>query len=214
MTTSPERPYGASGSAPGPAWHPHTGGPVDPAPFHTPPPLPVYTPPQQGRWGQPEDRMPDLQPTSPPARFRYADWGERVGAGLVDWGLALAALLTVSTLTGFSDTLSTLGGFVWLGLIGYVAWLNGSKGQSPGKALMGLKLVRDVDGSTLGGPVGVVRALVLGVLATMTGGLFLVLSVLWPLWGQKKQALHDKIVSASVIAGHPKAKLGKGIFQP
>ena len=43
-------------------------------------------------------------------------------------------------------------GVVWaFGLAGYLAWLNGSKGQSPGKAVMGLRVVRDVDGTTLGG---------------------------------------------------------------
>lgn len=213
MTRPPHSPYGAS--SPDPEWQPRLDGPIDEAPFQTPPPLPTYAPRPHGQWGQPQDRMPELRPTPPPpARYRYADWGERVGAGLVDGGMLLAVLVVVSSLTGFSDTLSTLGGFFWFGLIGYVAWLNGSKGQSPGKALMGIRLIRDVDGSRLGGPVGLARALILGVVGMMTGGLFFVLSVLWPLWDQKHQALHDKIVSASVVAGHPKARFGKGIFLP
>ena len=96
-----------------------------------------------------------------------------------------------------------------------VQWsLHAVKGLTIGKALTGIKVVREADGSTLGGGVGLVRSLVLWTLSGMTAGLFFVLSVLWPLGDAKKQALHDKIVGASVIAGEPKKSLGKDIFRP
>jgi uncharacterized RDD family membrane protein YckC len=191
-------------------------GPTDPAPWATPPsPIPSYRPPAPGQVHGPQDDMgsyPAPRPAPPPPpQLRYADWGERVGATLVDWGLLFVPLMVLS---GFGDFIENLGALAWLGLAGYVAWLNGSKGQSPGKALMGLKVVRDADGSTLGGPVGLVRAVVLAMMFGLTGGVLWILSLLWPAWDRKKQTLHDKVVSASVVAGYPRARVGKGIFLP
>lgn len=192
-------------------------GPTDQAPWAVPPPpIPSYTPPQPGQRYGPQDGLqtPPPAPTAAPVhrqQVRYADWGERVGATLVDWAIVL---IPAMVLAGMSDVFEDLSALVWLGLASYVAWLNGSKGQSPGKAIMGLKLVRDADGSTLGGPVGLVRALVLALMFGFTGGIAWVLSLLWPAWDRKRQTLHDKVVSASVVAGYPRAKLGKDIFRP
>lgn len=219
MTWPPEDRFGAGqqGSRPG-AWSPQddapgrrADGPFDDAPWSAgPPPIPTYQPssPTQA------EGMQRHAPPPPPAGTRYADWGERVGAGLVDGGILLATLLVVGTLGDISDTLGGLGALAWFGLAGWMAWLNGSKGQSPGKAVMGLKVVRDADRSTLGGPVGLVRSGILWIVGPVTAGLFVVLSVLWPLWDRKNRTLHDAIVSASVLAGYPRAKFGKEIFRP
>jgi uncharacterized RDD family membrane protein YckC len=114
----------------------------------------------------------------------------------------------------FSEIFESLATLLWLGAAGWIAWLNGSKGQSPGKALMGLKVIRDVDGTTLGGPVGIVRSLALLLMLGFTAGIAWALSLAWPMWDAKKQTLHDKIVGASVVAGYPRQKLGKDIFKP
>ena len=63
-------------------------------------------------------------------------------------------------------------------------------------------------------PVGVVRAVMLAIMGGLTGGLLFVLAVLWPAWDPRKQALHDKVVSATVVAGHPRARFGRQIFLP
>jgi uncharacterized RDD family membrane protein YckC len=78
-------------------------------------------------------------------------------------------------------------------------WLNGSRGRTPGEALVGLKLVRDRDRGTISGPRGLVRALTLPLMAIVSGGLIWVVALLWPRWDVKKQALHDKVVGVSVI---------------
>jgi uncharacterized RDD family membrane protein YckC len=206
----------------GPAGGTGPVGPTDPAPWATPPsPIPSYRPPAPGQVQGPQDGVgsypapapaPFPAPTPPPTpQLRYADWGERVGATLVDWGILLAPLMV---LNGLGDAFDDLAALAWLGLAGYLAWLNGSKGQSPGKALMGLKVVRDADGSTLGGPVGLVRAVLLSLMFGLTAGLLWVVALLWPAWDPKKRALHDKMVSASVVAGYPRARVGKGIFLP
>ncbi|MGD8199082.1 RDD family protein [Ornithinimicrobium sp. W1679] len=202
-------------------------GPLDDAPWSAgPPPIPTWSHPGAGvpethpGWtaqphvGHPVQPHQGNGPAPSPAGSRYADWAERLGAGLVDSGILLGTLVVLGTLTDFSDTLGGLAAMLWIGFAGYLAWLNGSKGQSPGKAVMGLQVVRDVDGTTLGGPVGLVRSAILWVLGGVTGGLFFVLAVLWPLWDRKNRGLHDLMTSASVVAGYPRARFGKDIFRP
>lgn len=207
---------------------PWRDGPVDQPPVAGPP-IPPYAPPQPGPYGSqppqgwgapaqpgvwgPQDTVPGRSPLPPQgSQLRYALWSERVGATLFDALMVLAVTVAVTVVTfGVLEDLSSLAGVAaW----GWIAWLNGSKGQSPGKAVMGLKVVRDTDGTTLGGPVGLVRTLVLGLLGSLTIGIFWLLAVLWPVWDEKKQALHDKMFGAVVVAGHPRAKFGKDIFRP
>lgn len=217
---------------------PWRGGPVDQPPTADGPPIPPYAPPQPGAYGSqappgpwgtsaqpgvwgspqsgawgPQDTVPGASQLPPQGgQLRYALWGERVGATLFDALLVLGVtvIVTIVTFGLLDDPFGLVGLAAW----GWIAWLNGSKGQSPGKALMGLKLVRDADGTTLGGPVGLVRTLVLWVLGAFSIGIFWLLAVLWPAWDEKKQALHDKMFGAVVVAGHPRAKFGKDIFRP
>lgn len=212
---------GAAGQGPGSG---HSSGPVDQPPWQAapPPPIPQYNPPPQQpsphapapQYGQPQDRTPMAPQHRPQGQPRRADWGERMAATAIDFSLVLAASMVVAMVTGWSETLEGIGPLVWMGMWGWFAWLNGSKGQSPGKAMTGIKVVREADGSTLGGWVGLVRTAVFWTLSTFTIGLFFVLTVLWPLGDRKKQTLHDKIVSAAVVAGEPKKSFGKDVFWP
>lgn len=220
---------GAHGQRQRPEGRPTGSGPVDQPPWQAapPPPIPQYSPPPPpapgqapytGGYGRPEDRVPTyhpphLAPHLAQGQPRRADWGERVAATAIDFSLVLAATMVVTMVTGWSDALEGLPGLVWMGMWGWFAWLNGSRGQSPGKAMTGIKVVREADGSTLGGWVGLVRTAVFWTLTTFTGGLFFVLSVLWPLGDRKKQALHDKIVSAVVLADEPKKSSVKDVFR-
>ncbi|WP_169448561.1 RDD family protein [Ornithinimicrobium pekingense] len=220
MTWPPQDPGGRSPEGED-RWQPSMTGPTDQPPWSAPPsPIPSYVPPPPGQAHGPQDGAPAYAAPTPPPRpvpgshVRYADWAERVGATLVDWGILLGTLVVVGAVFDLPEALETLGGLAWFGLTGYFAWLNGSKGQSPGKALMGLRVVRSADGSTLGGPVGLVRAVVLFLMFAFTGGLLYVLALLWPAGDRRKQALHDKVVGASVLAGYPRARFGPGIFRP
>lgn len=217
-----EPPPWASAPPPIPSYNPPPQGPVPgpqdhvqgyPQPAQQPPAYqqPAQQPPayQQAQYGQ----VPHQQPTMAPGQ-RYADWGERAAATLVDMIFYFLVAGVVSALTGWSEATETLGGMVMLGLMGYLAWMNGSKGQTPGKALTGIKVVREADGTTLGGPVGLIRGLMLGLMFAATAGILWVLALVWPMWDPKRQALHDKVVGATVRSGYPKAKFGKEIFRP
>lgn len=94
-------------------------------------------------------------------------------------------------------------GYVFLA-IGYVAlfvfqiWNNGVRqgktGQSLGKKIVGIQVVRVENGQFLGAGAGFLRWL----MASILGGICF-LNYLWPLWDDKKQAWHDKVVGSVVI---------------
>jgi uncharacterized RDD family membrane protein YckC len=81
-------------------------------------------------------------------------------------------------------------------LLGVVVlgWMNGASGRTPGKRVVGIRVVRDADGRVLGGGLGVVRALchLLDTVACFLGWL-------WPLWDAKHQTFADKILATVVL---------------
>ncbi|MCA1736102.1 MAG: RDD family protein [Actinobacteria bacterium] len=107
-------------------------------------------------------------PTPPPnVPGPLASWGDRVGSTLVDAIFVLAIYIVVwivSLILGaISDTLGGL--FLVIGYIAafgysfYLGYLEGETGQSPGKAITGLKVVRVSDGGLIGGGSGILRRL-------------------------------------------------------
>jgi uncharacterized RDD family membrane protein YckC len=160
-------------------------------------------------------------------QVQYATFGKRFGALLLD-GLIVALLYIPGfiyivsgpkeTYLCNSDLSSNTSGLLicerptgstwataialWLLalLLGclYHALMTGSSGQTIGKRAVGIKVVD----ATTGGPVGFgkafARALIQGATALICG-LFWLLDHLWPLWDERKQALHDKAVGSIVV---------------
>jgi uncharacterized RDD family membrane protein YckC len=159
----------------------------------------------------------------------YASWGQRVGAFLLDGLLALPFVIVGSILIGIgvASTASSLtydpatgtynstgAGFSLLAVLGYLIYAvgvlavsiwnryytAGKTGQSWGKRVMGLKLVRESDGQPIGGGMAFVRDL-----AHVVDALICYIGYLFPLWDLKRQTLADKIVSTVVYPGAPKS---------
>jgi uncharacterized RDD family membrane protein YckC len=159
----------------------------------------------------------------------YASWGQRVGAFLLDYLLLLPFIIVGSILIGVgaastatklvydssTNTYSTTGGGVSaLAVIGYLIytvgvlavsiwnrWYTAGKtGQSWGKRVMGLKLVREADGQPIGPGMAFVRDL-----AHVIDGVICYIGYLFPLWDAKRQTLSDKIVNTAVFPGAPKS---------
>jgi uncharacterized RDD family membrane protein YckC len=76
----------------------------------------------------------------------------------------------------------------------FQAYQAGATGQSMGKKLAGIRLVREADGQVIGGGLGIGRAFV-----HIVDALPCYLGFLWPLWDAKKQTFADKILSTIVI---------------
>jgi uncharacterized RDD family membrane protein YckC len=124
---------------------------------------------------------------------RYASFGRRVGAYLID-GVpaliiaaigysALFAAVVGRTTSGLSLSLVVL--FVGPIIYFVILWLMAAKGNSPGNAILGIRVVRESDGSEPGVGLGLGRLLLKGLLIGITfyiGGF----SPLWDKTGRRK----------------------------
>jgi uncharacterized RDD family membrane protein YckC len=148
----------------------------------------------------------------------YASWGLRLAAYLIDQVVLFLGLLaiwipagiliaiTVSAGQGSASSGSvvaavTLGliaaliALVWLG--GYYAFFWSRTGQTYGKRMMGIRVTRE-DGQLLSVGESLLRSILgMGILDSIVFGI--PLGWLWPLWDEKHQAWHDKIVHSIVV---------------
>jgi uncharacterized RDD family membrane protein YckC len=127
-----------------------------------------------------------------PAALRYASWGRRAAALLLDT-MILFAVLFIAPVSEFGSVLASL-----LIPVLYHWLLVGARGQTVGKMALGIRIVRAADG----GPVGYGRALARVVCWWLLGAFFLVpllLAYLWPLWDKRNQTLYDKVVDTVVV---------------
>jgi len=104
-----------------------------------------------------------------------------VGRDFASWGSRVAAYLAMLVLP-----------FV------YFTVLHGNeRGQTFGKRALGIRVVGDESAESIGYGRALGRYAI-----TLVFGVFVIpvlLDYLWPLWDQKNQALHDKVVSSVVV---------------
>ena len=173
MTTTPPEPPGGT---PG---------------YGTPPPAPGFDP-NAGGYGQPPmyggagGGVPSApgQWAGPP----LAEWPARVGATLID---SLIISVPYLILSQISVALAYL---VYLGLWLYLLYMQGTTGQTVGKKVLKIKLLREADGQPVGVGLSIGRAFV-----HIVDALPCLLGYLWPLWDAKKQTFADKILQTVVV---------------
>src|SRR5687768_9422034 len=154
------------------------------------------------------------QPATAPGPL--ASWGDRVVATLIDAAAVLAGYIVVwllALIIGIvSDALGTLVlvlGYLVLSVYSfYLGYLEGETGQSPGKAITGLKVVRATDGQLIGGGMGIVRKL-----AHILDGICLI-GYLFPLFDPMKQTFADKIMTTVVLRDQQKRPFSIDLFRP
>jgi uncharacterized RDD family membrane protein YckC len=144
---------------------------------------------------------------------KSSDWGRRMGAALVDllvagtmFGVSLivASLLFVAggALPVTAGVLVILAGVVGAILYGPLLMRRSGEhnGQTLGKQTVELRVVR-TDGQPVGLGVGVVREVVFKLLlgVVITGGLFLLVDALWPLFDRNGLAVHDIATETRVV---------------
>jgi uncharacterized RDD family membrane protein YckC len=141
---------------------------------------------------------------APPGQL--AGWPIRVGASLLD-SLIASIPMILGTLVGIvvnggQEELGTAGGIFIAGgyllTIGIAIWnriiQQGRTGQSFGKKVCNLKIVHAQTGQLI----GVGSTFGREICATFFNNIC-PLNVLWPLWDEKQQTWHDKIVNDIVI---------------
>lgn len=164
----------------------------------------------------------------PPFAMNYAVWVDRVIAAVIDTLIVIVAVIIVNIifaifagalgglagLAGASKSegaATALGGLGCLGCIGWMitpmivyfvvglwnkVWLVAKRGFSIGQGVAKLRVVLP-DGNLV--PVGtlILRLLVMVLFCVVP---FLpLLDLLWPLWDEKRQTLHDKAVGTFVV---------------
>jgi uncharacterized RDD family membrane protein YckC len=179
--------------------------PQPPSPYGTPPP---YGTPAQGGYGQPVPAPGGYVPDQPGYYMgrTLANWPQRVGAYLIDYLIAaIPAFLAVLLFSGTDpgETPSAGAGVVafLLYLVSLGIWIYnraiqmGRTGQSWGKQVLNLRLVRMADGQPMGGGMCFVRDL-----AHILDAIPCYIGFLFPLWDARRQTFADKVMSTVVLS--------------
>ncbi len=182
-----------------------------------------------GGFNQPGSYAPPSVPPSyaypqgmtPPGGMRYAEWGDRVLAALIDGALVavvmfvlyfvFGALFAGAAAIGGNQDNPLAGGICCISmlivpismlLIGLYnkVYLITKRGSSIGQGIMKLRVV-DGGGNLLQMGTAVLRLVVQMGLAFVPflGWALVLLDLLWPLWDPQKQTLHDKAVGSFVV---------------
>ncbi len=154
--------------------------------------------------------VPALDPSSSEAfdapTYPSASFERRFYAFVIDraigWGIVAGAVLLMSWVASasvWSTVVVALG--VWLLVGGVFALAAGASGISPGKALLGLRLVRHGTGTPVGAGAGLARAVILGVAGLPTLGLG-VATLAWTATmdpGHQRRGWHDHRIHSIVV---------------
>ena len=189
-------------------------GPQDPnQPYGQQPPQPYGSPqpygtPAQGGYGQPVP-APGGYVADQPGYYmgrQLANWPQRVAAYLIDNLIEsipafLAVLLFGGTSNGNDPNAGASAVAFLLYLVSLGVWIynraiqQGRTGQSWGKQVLNLRLVRMADGQPMGGGMAFVRDL-----AHILDALPCYIGYLFPLWDARRQTFADKIMSTVVLS--------------
>lgn len=147
--------------------------------------------------------------------WELSGWWRRVGAAVLDYLIVWIPVTMVLSIAGISAEATTisslpneLDGVSWLVMliassIYFMVTMSAWNGQTVGKRVTGIRVVRE-SGEPVDAKFAFVRqtlviALLFNSIAIMLLFIPTVLNYLWPLWDEKHQALHDKIVKSRVV---------------
>ncbi|RDG35810.1 RDD family protein [Streptomyces corynorhini] len=197
----PNNPYGQQGQ-PG-QQQPGYGSPQGQQPGYGYPQQAPQGVPQQGygypqQPGQPYGAHPQQQPGHGSGMPELAHWGLRFGGKLIDGLLYLVPYVLfafgANSDGGAAPALTIVGSLGMLAIFIWQVIQEGSTGQTVGKKVVGIRLLRESDGQPIGGGMAFVRTL-----AHFLDNIACYIGWLWPLWDQKKQTFADKVCSTVVI---------------
>jgi uncharacterized RDD family membrane protein YckC len=145
-------------------------------------------------------------PAPPPAASPapLADWATRALGWIIDW-LPIAILNAVFFRVGFLNVLAGIAGIAYWAYLGH---MEGVTGQTPGKAIMGLRLV-DKQGELVGSGTGIGRKF-----AHIVDGIICGLGFLLPLVDAKRQTIADKLLDTYVVTGAEKKSFAVDLWMP
>jgi predicted Zn finger-like uncharacterized protein len=178
--------------------------------FVEPPPATPQQPPPQAPWQQkelpPRPPMPGVY-ANPMDAVPKATFWMRAVATLVDAAIVFGLQMTLGGLLALAGTVTVVGSeggagetafivhfFSYLISFTYYIFFTGYCGQTPGKMVLRIKVVRQ-DGS----PIGYGRAAFREVPAKFLSGIIFGIGYLMVLFDEQKRALHDRMSDTYVI---------------
>jgi len=133
-----------------------------------------------------------------------ASWGTRAAGFLIDY----APIWIVSIFFFNSVALRSLISLVGLAYFAYMGYLDGLTGQTPGKAIMGTRVVNQ-QGELIGSGAGIGRKF-----AHIVDGIVCGLGWLLPIVDSKRQTIADKIMTTFVVVGIEKKPFSVDLWMP
>lgn len=136
-----------------------------------------------------------------------ADFGHRLGGWLIDVAiLAVVSAVLSAVLRGAGPFLALLAGFAY-----YTSLEGGATGQTVGKKVAQIRVVRRIDGRPLGFGLAAGRYF-----ARIVSGLACFLGYLWMLWDPNRETWHDKMTGTIVVpvANIAVSPVGPAVSQP
>lgn len=128
-------------------------------------------------------------PGLPPGMPSLATWGQRVGGYLIDVLITVLVAVPAFLISEALYNVVAIGAFLVFG------YLTGTTGQTPGRKVMGITVLRERDGQVLGAGAGIGRSFL-----HILDALPLYVGFLWPIWDAKKQTFADKIIKSVVVS--------------
>jgi uncharacterized RDD family membrane protein YckC len=165
----------------------------------TQPPEPPWEPPAYGG--------PEPSPAPPPYGGRWRRLIAAIIDGLIVYAvtwLAAAPFIGFGTMYEGSLARQTAANLV-AGVLAflYYALQHGRWGQTVGKRMLALRVVRADDFGRISYGQAAWRLVFAYVLSLLTCGIGGVVDVAWILWDERRQALHDKVARTVVVAAEP-----------
>ncbi len=118
--------------------------------------------------------------------------GKRLGAYFLDFGIPIFAIVMIASTAAALGS----GGFFMLLLLGYIVWalMLFSKGTTPGKNLLGMRVIDERGQRASFG-----KMFVREWIGKFISGFILGLGYIWILLDRDRQGWHDKLVSTYVV---------------
>ena len=123
---------------------------------------------------------------------------------LVDW----LPVIVINVLFYWFGPLRYIGSLLGIGYIAYLGYLDGVLGQTPGKMIMGTRLV-DASGQLLGAGQGIGRKF-----AHILDSLVCMLGWFLPIVDTDRQTIADKVMTTYVVTGAEKKSFSVDLWMP
>jgi len=133
-----------------------------------------------------------------------ADWGTRALGFVIDY----LPIILINIVFYWLGPLRYFGGLIGIGYWAYMGYLDGILGQTPGKMMMGTRVV-DASGNLLGAGQGIGRKF-----AHIIDSLVCMLGWFLPIVDSDRQTIADKLLTTYVVTGAEKKQFSVDLWMP